>query len=131
MSSRFFWNIFCPVITTGFILCVVPALLGSSDSEEFLFSNFSEFLEYCGFCTILITVGILIYFKYWEKEETKKIRAEDKIKNMGDAKNHFELATSYIMQGDKDSAMREYQIIENLDKELAEELYERIFSECT
>ena len=124
MSSSFFWEILCPTLITGLVICVVPALLGSSDNNEKIFYDINEFLAYVGFCSLLITGGITIYRKHWTKEETKK-RAKY------EAKNHFDLAKNYIIQGDKESAMREYQIIEDLDKELAEELYERIFSECT
>jgi len=131
VSSRFFWKIFCPALTTGLIICIVPVLLGTSDSDEFFFTDFNEFLAYTGFCTFLITGGVLIYWKHWAKEETEKERAKNEVKNKDDAKDHFELATNYIIQGDKESAMREYQIIEHLDKELAGELYDRIFSECT
>jgi len=47
-----------------------------------------------------------------------------------EASSHFELAVNYLTEGDKDSAIREYQIIKDLDKELANELYDRIFSKC-
>lgn len=45
-----------------------------------------------------------------------------------EARSHFELAVNYLTKGDTDSAIREYQILEGLDKTLASELYNRIFS---
>ncbi len=45
-----------------------------------------------------------------------------------DAQSHFELAINYLTEGDTDSAIREYQIVEGLDKILASRLYEQIFS---
>lgn len=49
-------------------------------------------------------------------------------RNKDDARAHFALAIDYLTEGDIDSATREYQIVEGLDKTLASELYDRIFS---
>jgi hypothetical protein len=143
-SSRFFWEIFYPALTTGLVLLVVPALLGSSDNDEFIFTDFSEFLEYTGFCTLLITAGVAVFGRhYQEAKETEKqiieseeeaararnrAKEEARAENKDDAKNHFELAINYLTEGEIDSALREYQIVKELDDVLAGELYDRIFS---
>lgn len=44
-----------------------------------------------------------------------------------DAEVHFALRVAYLKYGDKDSAIEEYKIIKELDKELAKELFKYIY----
>ena len=47
--------------------------------------------------------------------------------NKADARAHCALAIRSVAEGDKDSAIRAYQRIEELDEDLAKELYGQIF----
>lgn len=57
----------------------------------------------------------------------EKARAKSEAQDKGHAAAHFALAINYLTQGDTESAFREYQIVEELDENLAGELYDRIF----
>lgn len=126
--SASFWQTFCLALISGLVLCVVPALLGSSDNDEFIFTDFSEFLAYAGFCTLLITAGVIVYWRHRAKEEVEEVREKNEEKNKDDARAYFALAINYLTKGDIDSALRAYQNVEERDEVLASELYDQIFS---
>lgn len=123
--SSSFWQTFCLALISGLMLCVVPALLGSSDNDEFIFADFSEFLTYTGFCSLLITGGLAVFWRHTAKQEA---RARNEARNKEDARVHFALAMNSLREGNIDSAFREYQIVKELDENLASELYDQIFS---
>ena len=105
----------------GLALFVVPVLLGSIEDDEFIFTDFGQFLEFAGLCTLLITAGVIVYWRHIAKEEARA-------KNEDDARAYFALAINYLTEGDIDSALRAYQTVKELDEVLASELYDRIFS---
>lgn len=62
------------------------------------------------------------------KEETEEARAKNEAKNKDDARAYFALAINHLTDGDIDSALREYQIVKELDEVLASKLYDQIFN---
>ena len=61
-----------------------------------------------------------------EEIETCKQEAE---KNPDDAEAHFNLGSAYHSLNDRNSALEQYKILKKLDTEMANELFNLIYSE--
>ena len=66
--SKFFWEIFCPAIIIGFVICVVPVLFGSDKSGERVWTNLSGLLAFFGFCSLLIAGGVVEFWGHEAKQ---------------------------------------------------------------
>jgi len=66
--SKFYWEIFCPAIIIGFVICVVPVLFGSEENGERMWTNLSALLASFGFCSLLISGGVVEFWGHKAKE---------------------------------------------------------------
>lgn len=73
-------------------------------------------------------IGVTYHFKKQPQKElkayTRALRADPKL-----ARAHHNIGVLFLEQGNHKLALREYEILKNLDKELAELLFNRIYPE--